>query len=86
MGQIYLLGFIGSEVKFPFDYKMMFVVFSLDYTCQALNYVSINIQNKTLYNISHSVFKIKLFFKKNQMNKKNLQKHGGGKKKLMRLK
>lgn len=65
-----MLCFIGSEMKFPFDYKTMFVVFSLNYTWQALNYVSVNIQNKTLYNISHSVLKIKLFLKKWRGKKK----------------
>lgn len=75
-------------MKFPFDYKTMFVVFSLNYTWQALNYVSVNIQNKTLYNISHSVLKIKLFLKKWREKKsfKNRRKKTKKKTVKMRLK
>lgn len=69
-------------MKFPFDYKTMFAVFSLDYTWQALNYVSINIQNKTLYIISHSVLKIKLL----KNGKKTFKKHRGEEKKQIRIK
>lgn len=80
-----MLCFIGSEMKFPFDYKTMFVVFSLNYTWQALNYVSVNIQNKTLYNISHSVLKIKLFLKKWREKKKLQKQKKKNKKKTVKM-